>query len=224
MKVIMTDSEKKFEEYRNSLWQELRRLTSYVRIYIRINQRSGDRLDEINIAPHFFFHIQDALLNSIILWVDKLFDNKSERSLENFLKFVENHRNLFAYEERNRRQEYSSDRNWTVEDITFEVIKSDSQKLRDIKSLPSFKFVRDKFTAHFDKQYFFNKAQIPHKAQISWPDDFDECIALGREILNRYSIAYDGQDFEINDSEAHDIDNLLDSLHHYRICTQQKLR
>src|SRR3990167_10062630 len=95
LEIIMTEAEKQFEEYRKSLWEEITRLTSYIRIYVRLSQRCSDRLEEINIALHFFSKIRDSLLSSITLWIEKLFGTKSECSLLKFLRFVENNRGLF---------------------------------------------------------------------------------------------------------------------------------
>lgn len=222
----MTEAEKQFEEYRKSLWEELRRLTSYIRIYARLSQRLTERLEEINIAPHFFSHVRDSLLSSITLWIEKLFGTTSECSLLKFLRFIENNRGLFDAGERARRRKSNEDRSWNCKQITFETIKSDYNRLGEIESLPGFELMRHKFTAHFDKPYFFNKSKLHQETNISkiqW-SDFDDYISLGREILNKYSLAYDGQEYEIVDVESFDIDYILDALHEYRICVQMNKR
>ena len=77
-----------FEEYREQLHAELRRLVSYYRVYRRLHDRKADRLREMNIAPAFFGITMDALYSGIIIWTHKLFDPRGERGLWNFLSLV----------------------------------------------------------------------------------------------------------------------------------------
>src|SRR5262245_58132892 len=109
-----SDAESYFDKYREYLFSELGRLASYVRLYRRLHERKGDRLKEMNIAPAFFSTTIDALFSAIVLWVDKLFGNRSERGLLNFLTFVEQNRELFDIRELQRRTNYPDDR-WMLQ-------------------------------------------------------------------------------------------------------------
>ena len=62
-----------FEQYRESLKQEVTRLACFIRVYRLLHERRADRLDELNIAPGFFLTVEDALFSAIVLWIDKLF-------------------------------------------------------------------------------------------------------------------------------------------------------
>jgi hypothetical protein len=151
------DAEQYFEMYRDSLQRELVILVSYVRLFRRLHERKTDRLREMNIAPAFFSITIDALSSAIVLWVDKLFGSRSERGLVNFLVFIEKNRGIFDIEELKRRRNYT-DQHWMVqnrEPITFESIQADRNRIGEFKPLVSFKFRRDKYLAHFDKEYFF---------------------------------------------------------------------
>jgi hypothetical protein len=79
-----TTVESQFEEYRKYLHDEIVRLASYIRLYRHLHERRTDRLAEMNLAPAFFSLVIDALFSAIVLWVDKLFDKKSERGYGTF--------------------------------------------------------------------------------------------------------------------------------------------
>jgi len=50
----------------------------------------------------------EALLAVIILWVDKLFSERGERGIFNFLSFIENNMKIFGIEELRRRKNHPS--------------------------------------------------------------------------------------------------------------------
>jgi DNA-binding ferritin-like protein (Dps family) len=212
-----------FEKYREALLNELKRLAGFSCVYRRLFERRTDRLAEMDIAPAFFTLTAVALLSTITIWIDKWYDNSSERGFINFLKFIENHLELFDVDELQRRGKLSEDhlllRNH--EPITFKSIQSDRQKIGALKSLANFKIRRDKFEAHFDKAYFFNTAKLYREASVDWAD-LDQILHLNKEILNRYSAAFDGVTDAIEPKNASDVDHVLDGLHEYlqmtRIC------
>jgi hypothetical protein len=70
----------------------------------------------MNLAPAFFTITEDAVFSAIVLWVDKLFDEQSERGLVNFLKFVEHNRKLFNRKELQRRRDFSED-HWYLRSV-----------------------------------------------------------------------------------------------------------
>jgi AbiU2 len=209
-----SDAESYFEKYREYLLGELGRLASYVRLYRRLHERKTDRLKEMNIAPAFFSTTIDALFSAIVLWVDKLFGKRSERGLLNFLTFVEQNRELFDIRELQRRKNYPDD-HWMLQDrepVTFATIQKDRQRITDFKPLKSFKLRRDKFQAHFDKEYFFERDKLPEDAPLTW-GDLEQVVQLGKEILNSYSADYDGSTHAVEPINAGDVDHLLDRLH-----------
>jgi hypothetical protein len=76
------------------------------------------------------------------------------------------------------------------------------------------KFRRDKFHAHFDKEYFNDKGQLSNDAPIK-QDDFNSLIEVMKDILNKYSAAYDGNLYTLDFMNAYDIDQVLDILHYW---------
>lgn len=207
------NAEKIFEEYRENLKAEIVRLISYMKLYRRLNERKVDRLDVMNIAPSFFQVTMDSLFSAIILWVDKLLSVKSERGFWNFLTFIENNRKIFNISELQERRNFPDD-HWMLErdPITFDTIEEDRAKIRNLKSLDSFKLRRDKFHAHFDKQYFFDRKKISQDAPLKW-NDMDEVFELMKAILNKYSSSYDGNIYHLVPFNVHDVDRVLDALH-----------
>ncbi len=209
-----SEAEKLFEEYRESLREELSKLATYVRLYRRLHERRADRLNEMNIAPAFFLTTIDALFSAIVLWVDKLFGERSERGLVNLLNFIEQHRDIFHIKELQRRKNYPND-HWMLqnrEPITIESIQADRKRIAEFKPLASFKLRRDKYHAHFDKEYFFDRTKLQEDAPLTW-GDLEQVVQLGKDILNAYSADYDGNLYSIEPINAADVDYLLDRLH-----------
>ena len=208
-----SDIEIKFEQYREHLKEETTRLATYIHLYKHLHERKKDRLDEMNLAPCFFKTVIRSLFSVIIIWVNNLLDPKTQRGFFNFLSFVENNLETFSISSLQERRNYP-DGHWMLErdPITFESVESDRQKLLSIQSLSSFKTRRDKFHAHFDKNYAFQRSQISKGAPIKW-SDFDKVIETMKDILNNYSADYDGQLYSIEPMNISDVDYILNILY-----------
>ena len=209
--------EQKFEEYREYLYQEATRLASYIALYRRLHELRAERLDEMNIAPAFFQVVVDVLFSAIVLWVNKMFDDKSERGLANFLTFCECNRKIFELKELQRRNNYP-DNHWMIKDrqpVTIESINEDRERIRKLESLPSFKLRRDKFQAHFDKKYFFDRKKLAEAAPLRW-SDLTKVVEVMKDIINGYSVDYDGNAYALEPVNVADVDYLLDRLHSYK--------
>ena len=212
----MKELEERFILYRQSLKDELVFLASLIVIYKRLHVRHHDRIDEMNIAPAFFQITMTALFSCIVIWVDKLFDEKSERGLFNFLGFIENNREVFDTKELQRRRGYPDGHAVLKrEQITYQTIKSDRESIKQLDCLESIKLLRDKYYAHFDKEHFFDKSKLINETSCNW-SDFDAIIKLASNILNNYSSSFDGQLYVIEASNVTDVDYILDYLHKYR--------
>ena len=212
-----TDVEKQFEQYPEFLRQEGGRLASYVSLYRRLHELRSERLDEMNIAPAFFQTVLDALFSVIVLWVQNMFSQKSERGLANFLAFCENNRGIFDIKELQRRKNYP-DGHWMLknrEPVTLQTIQKDRERISTLESLPSFKLRRDKYHAHFDKEYFFDRDKLLEEAPLKWAD-LTQVVEVMNEILNDYSADYDGNRYVLEPINVTDVDYLLDCLHNSR--------
>src|SRR4051812_26898967 len=161
--------ERKFDEYRDRLHDEVSKLATYVRIFRRLHERQVDRIDEMNIAPAFFQLATDALFSVIVIWIDKLFDERGGAGFFNFLTYVEYNRVSLSVAELQRRQQYR-DGHWMLnrESITLEDINNHRRQIRELEALPNFTLRRDKFQAHFDKAYFFERGRLATEAPLTW--------------------------------------------------------
>ena len=211
------DAERYYEDYREYLTGEVARLATYTRLFRRLHERKADRLDAMNLAPAFFSTTIDALFSAIVLWVDKLFGSRSERGLLNLLSFIEQHRDIFDIKRLQERKNYPDD-HWMLQNrdpVTVVRIENDRKKIAEFSPLRSFKLRRDKFEAHFDKEYFFDRAKLNEDAPLTWRD-LEDVIQLGKEILNSYSADYDGKLHAVVPINAADVDHLLDYVYRQR--------
>ncbi|MGA2914730.1 MAG: hypothetical protein ABSE89_01755 [Sedimentisphaerales bacterium] len=209
------ETENKFEQYREHLHDEVSRLSTYVFLYKHLHQRKQSRLDEMNIAPCFFQSVFESLYSNIILWVNNLLCPKADRGFFDFLIFIENNLQIFTVVCLQKRQNYPNG-HWMLNrsPITIQTIKSDQDKITNLKSLKNFKTRRNKYHAHFDKKYAFEKHKIKNDAPIRWTD-LDDSISIMKDILNTYSAAYDGKVYTCRPMTVDDVDYLLDILHDY---------
>ena len=188
-----SETEKKFEDHRNKLRHEATCLASYIALYRNLHERRTDRLAEMNLAPAFFQTVIMALNSALILWVSKLFDKNGQRGIFNFLSFIENNLGIFSIEQLQRRRNYpAGHRLLDQEPITVETINEYKRLIESLECLPSFRTRRDKFYAHFDKEYFFDPDRLAEEAPLT-RDDLEEVVRILSEIIDHYSCAYDGE-------------------------------
>lgn len=193
MKLACPDFEQEFDRYREHLRKEIHCFRDSVSVLRQITDHTHDHLNEINLAPGFFHVTEAALFNIVILWAHKLFDEKGERGLFNFLTFVEYNREWLTIKELQRRKAYPDD-HWMLKDrkpITLDSINADREKIRSLAVLPSIKLRRDKFHGHFDKKYFDDRSRLKNEAVITWVDIEAAGDVMG-SMLNDYSSDFDG--------------------------------
>lgn len=213
MKYPRDKFDSRFREYRDALQREVGRFRDAASVFRQINQRKNDFLRELNIAPAFFNIVEDALFTTIILWIDKLTDEKGQRGLFNFLAFIENNRDWMTVKELQRRRNYPDD-HWMLRPehrgppITAKSIEVDKEKLRRLTALKSINLRRDKFQAHFDADYFFDRTKLQTEAPITW-ENLEEAGATISVMLNEYSADFDGNTHEAESINIGDLSALL---------------
>ena len=211
------DFDVQFAEYRQYLREEVLRFRGFVAVYLRIQQRKSDHLAALNLAPAFFQVVESSLFSSIVLWADKLFDEQGDRGLFNFLTFVEYNRKWLATKELQLRRNFP-DGHWMLRDrakITMTTINRHRARIRALEGLPSFRLRRDKFHAHFDKQYFFDRIKIAAEAPLR-TEDLAAAGSLMGEIINDYSVDFDGKTYAWEPINIDDLDVLLERAHKRR--------
>lgn len=210
MQMQRDEFEDHFRKYRKHLSMEIHRFWDSTSVYRQITERTKDHLPELNLAPAFFHTVQDSLFTTVILWADKLFDEKGERGLFNFLTFIEYNRKWMAIDELKRRRSYP-DGHWMLQGrvpITAESIEADRERIRSLVALKSIRIRRDKFHGHFDKDYFFDRACLKDEAPIRWMD-LDEAGNVMGGMLNDYSVDFDGEMFSWKTIGIDDLGTLL---------------
>lgn len=210
MHMLRDAFDEQFQKYREHLRLEINRFCDCASVYRQISERTKDYLPELNLAPAFFRTVEDALFTTIVLWADKLFDEKGERGLFNFLTFVEYGRKWMAPKELQRRRQYPDD-HWMLQGrtlITARSIELDRERIRSLAALKSIRIRRDKFHGHFDKDYFFDRSRLKEEAPLQWKD-LDDAADVMRDMLNKYSAEFDGQLFASKTMNIADLTVLL---------------
>jgi len=214
LKLTRDAFEARFREYRAALNTEIGRFRDAASVLRQISERTHDYLAELNLAPAFFHTVENSLLTKVILWADKMFDEKGERGLFNFLSLIENNREWMTIQELQRRKNYE-DGHWMLrpenrgQPITAQSIEEDRQRVRGLAALRSISLLRDKFHAHFDEDYFFDRDKLQAEAPIDWAG-LTEVGNVMTTMLNNYSADFDGELFA---GEAIGIDDLTRLLH-----------
>ena len=99
--------------------------------------------------------------------------------------------------------------------ITLETINDDRELIRKLEALPSFKLRRDKFHAHFDKEYFFDRKKLAEKAPLR-QSDLTQVVEAMKNIINGYSADYDGNLYALEPINVTDVNYLLDRLYNHK--------
>jgi AbiU2 len=217
------EAEKRFEKYRDNLRREVGLLADYLHLFRGLHKHRKKYRFEIDSAPAFFSLITKSVFSTIILWADKLLDEKGQRGIFDFLKFIEANVAIFAIERLKRRRNFPDD-HWVLQgrhkigEITIKHVAKDLKRLKSLGCLQGLKTRRDRYHAHFDKKYFFNLQRLASDAPIALRDLGNAVKALS-SIVNKYSSAYDGKIYEMTSSNINDFEYILYVLrefHKYR--------
>jgi hypothetical protein len=212
-------SEGQIQEYRKYLSYEVHQLTSYITLYRTLHERKNDRIEEMNMAPAFFGIAIDAIYVSIILWTSNLFSPRSERGFLNFLTMIENNIGIFSKKSVMKRKNIAKDdllfRRGQWKALSVKEISGFKDEISENLILRKFEHRRDKFYAHFDKKYFFNRKRLSEDAPLTW-NELDEIKSLASRIFNKCSTAFDGTHQEFEVININDVNGLLDIVKEYR--------
>lgn len=95
---------------------------------------------------------------------------------------------------------------------TLSSVDEDLEKLQNLPALSAIKMRRDKFHAHFDKDFFFDRKTLQENHPIIWRD-MDLIMETISDLINRYSADYDGNVHDFKPININDVDDILDALH-----------
>lgn len=69
--------------------------------------------------------------------------------------------------------------------VDFSLITKHRGEIRGLETLPALKLLRDKYVAHFDKNYFFDPTKLNSEAPVKLTE-LEEVAALMGKIINDY--------------------------------------
>lgn len=213
------DAEEQFRKYLDAFRFEGTKLGMFIAVYRYLYERRRDALAEMNMAPAFFQTVTSALRTVIIVWAHKLVvgGTVQEVSLRTFLTFVGENLDLFSTDAFRRRRQLAAD-DWRVrehEAPTIKDVRADRKRLSGLKAVPTLETHRNKYQAHFDPAYFLTPDALGNLAPLRWAD-LDEIRTVLAEILNRYSGAFNGEQFVFEPVNADDIQYVFEALRRFR--------
>ena len=175
--------------------------------------------NEMNVAHTFFTLSMRGHLLETLLRLNKLFE-KGEDSTNNiayFLDFAEKNMDIFAAPaaDRRKRNEEEMILEKQVEEvkpsqITQDVIKEHRRK---VKGLPikDLKKWEDATSLYVDRKVAKKNISVFDECPVDI-EEIDRTIDTLHEILNVYSVAYDGQSWDKDLIFTHGIKNMLDAI------------
>ena len=192
------DLKEKYKEYREALLKECQWLNSSIYLFRRIIDRKEDMPRAYKIAPHFFGMVLHSLESNIIISSFKLFDRCGQRGFFNYLRFIESNIPLFS-------------KLYMGRSISKEVIELDRKSILELEALENIKTRRDKIHTHLDKKYFTDRDKLHDETPIKW-EDFGKIQKLMDEILVKYSVAFDGNQYSIDFVNMNDVDRIFKEI------------
>ncbi len=212
---MSSDVEKKFKRYIGSLERELTILNSQYRLLIYLSDAKYDRSTEFRYAKYFFHSIINSLFTDVLLVSTKLLEcDRSDRNIPDFLHFVECHLSLFSPEAIRVRRGFSNISQIPKRDYSVDphLVQSDRVKLHLLDPIvKNLKKKRDKYYAHYDKSCFDEPGKLKTTSPVT-RSDIETLIRTCFKILERYSLAFDGEGLSITLSERFDVVDIFDLI------------
>lgn len=176
----MKDSIKdKFNKYRFDLVVICTNGRTYLRLWKKVFKYFAENKELFQLSPTFFAFARDGLLESAVSNLVKLYDvHKDALSIYKYLNLAEQSRNVL-FEKANQKELKNA-------------IKQDRDKLsREEEVLSNLRMWRDKRLFHLDKNYAGDLNEV-FREYILTIEQFENLFSLAKDILNRYSVYFDG--------------------------------
>lgn len=178
-----------------------------------------DYAEEMNVAHTFFTLSMRGHLLETLMRLSRMFDEGKDgtTSIFNLVDFADKNMGLFAVPAADRRKRYEEEMilEKQVEEtkplqITADIIRKHRAKLRE---LPVKKLRRweEEALAHVDRKVAKKHINVFDESPVDI-EEIDRIIDTVHEILNVYSVAYDGQKWDKELVFTHGIKNMLDAI------------
>ena len=215
--------EEQYLLYMKRLRDELNIAYTYYEIAKSIREFRHARLSDFNEAITFFQVTQNANLFATIISIFRFIDTRTDTmQLHSFFQLVRDNLDLFttsAYrkrlEQEGRDEEDINHLTQLHVDITKETVDADEER---VKNLPVTNLIqwRHKKLAHLDKEQALNEVDIMRENPVT-VNEIDDILNTLNEILNRYSIAYDGAQWAIGLPPVRpQMEYIMDSIKYHR--------
>lgn len=177
MKNVIKD---KFVKYRFDLVIICTNGHTYLRLWKKIFTIFAKNKDLFQLSPTFFAFARDGLLECAVSNLMKLFDvHKDSYSVYAYLNFIEQNINILFIDEYQK-------------DIKKEIKQDRARLSKEQSALNNLKIWRDKRLYHLEKKFAGDLNQVfrEHSLTIG---QFENLYSLAKDILNRYSVYFDGE-------------------------------
>ena len=215
--------EEQYLIYMKRLRDELNTAYTYYEIAKSIREFRHTRQSDFNEAITFFQVTQNANLFATIISIFRFIDTRTDTmQLHSFFELLRNNLDLFSTQAYRKRLEQGGRdeediNHWTQlhVEITKETVDADEERVRNLPVTNLIKW-RHKKLAHLDKEQALNEVDVMQENPIT-VQEIDDILTTLDEILNRYSIAYDGVQWAIGLPPVRpQIEYIMDSLTFYR--------
>lgn len=156
----------------------------------------------------------DSFYYSTIISLARFYDSykiskRSDRNLIQFINFVEQNLDIFQ-NEKDTLKKFN-----IIHPVTIELIKEHRKMVNNITPTLEKLFTwRDKHFAHYDKEHFFDTNILEENYELTI-GGIRELIVLARNILNDYSVGYNGTVNAVRFYNLFDIDMTIEILHEH---------
>ena len=175
--------------------------------------------DEMNVAHTFFTLSMRGHLLETLLRLNNMFDEGHDgtTSIAYLLDFADKNMHIFAVPAADRRKRYEEEMilEKQVEEIkplqlTGDIIKEHRTKLKELP-LKDLRKWREEALAHVDRKVAKKHLNVFDECPVDI-EEIERIIDTVHEILNVYSVAYDGQSWDKDLLFTHGMKNMLDAI------------
>ena len=211
---INNEFEKSFKRHRGAHFEQCMLMSEFIYTYKQLHDSMDKYIEQMNLASSFFQTCFRTIRTSAILWIAKAFDDRESSSLYRFLEFVRQNIRFLSIEHKMFRTSSPSTAPWirSSPEINESVIDSHIDSLNTL--LPIVQRIitlRDKYHAHLDRSVINNRKAFVRDNHFTW-DELNLFPKKYHEIIEFYSIAYDGESRFTVPINWNDIENLLEPL------------
>ncbi|OGU55515.1 MAG: hypothetical protein A2V66_07095 [Ignavibacteria bacterium RBG_13_36_8] len=203
----MGESKEDVREYLNKLIRQLVFIKSLDKQLKLISEwESPQRIIALNIGSHFFRLVTYSFKRTIMIELCKLFSDKEQKSIIDFLNYVKKHAAII---EPSRFNPESQTREKTSQDEYMKVIDGHITLIESKKDIISnLKGHRDKLLVHSDAKYFDDSKILYMKYPLD-DTEVDDLIATAKDILECHHVYLLKSHLEIEVHSTSDVDTVL---------------